>query len=318
MRTIGELGEPGLIGRVSAKFPQTADVIIGPGDDAAVTSAPDNRVVSSTDLLIEGRHFRRDWSSARDVGHKAVAQNFADIAAMGARPTGLLLGFAVPDDLPVAWVDGFADGIAAECATAGGAVVGGDTVGAPAVTVAITALGDLGGAEAVRRSGARPGDTVAVTGNLGLSAAGYALLRAGADGPDEALAEHRRPSPPYPQGPRAAALGASAMIDISDGLAHDLGHVARASGVAVALDSSALVPPAGLRSAVERLAELGGGHRGVREFMVAGGEDHALAATFPPGTGPPDGWTTVGAVREGQGVTVDGRTPPPTSWNHFG
>lgn len=303
---------------MSAKFPQTADVIIGPGDDAAVTSAPDSRVVSSTDLLIEDRHFRRDWSSARDVGHKAVAQNFADIAAMGARPTGLLLGFAVPDDLPVSWVDDFANGIAAECATAGGAAIGGDTVGAPTVTVAITALGDLAGVAAVRRSGARSGDTVAVTGNLGLSAAGYALLCAGSDGPDEALAEHRRPTPPYTQGPRAAALGASAMIDISDGLAHDLGHVARASGVAIALDTSALVPPAGLRTAVERLTELGREHRGVHGFMVAGGEDHALAATFPPGIRLPDGWCPIGTVQEGQGVTVDGRTPPSASWNHFG
>ncbi|MFC6002914.1 thiamine-monophosphate kinase, partial [Streptomonospora nanhaiensis] len=184
--TIGEAGEFGLIARVTAQFPGTGDVILGPGDDAAIVTAPDNRVVATMDLLVEDRHFRRAWSSPEDVGRKAVAQNFADIAAMGARPTALLVGFAAPRDLPLSWADGLTEGLRAECAHAGGAVVGGDTVAADTITVAITALGDLGGRPAVRRDGARPGDVIAVTGPLGLSSAGYDLLEAGVLGPEDA------------------------------------------------------------------------------------------------------------------------------------
>ncbi|MFD0774267.1 thiamine-monophosphate kinase, partial [Streptomonospora algeriensis] len=141
--TIGELGEFGLIERVTARFPGTGDVILGPGDDAAIVTASDRRVVATTDLLVETRHFRREWSSAEDVGRKAAAQNLADIAAMGARPTALLIGFAAPADLPVSWAEELAEGVRAECSSAGAAVVGGDTVSADEIMLAITALGDL-------------------------------------------------------------------------------------------------------------------------------------------------------------------------------
>ncbi|RCV54038.1 thiamine-phosphate kinase [Marinitenerispora sediminis] len=316
--TIGDIGEFGLIARVTAKFPQTENVIIGPGDDAAVVRAADGRVVATTDLLVEGRHFRRDWSSARDVGHKAAAQNLADVAAMGARPTALLVGLAAPPDLPTAWTDELSEGLSAECALAGAAVVGGDVVRADTVTLAITALGDLGGRAAVRRDGARPGDLVAVNGTLGRSAAGLALLRAGADGPAECLAAHRRPRPPYPEGPRAADLGATAMLDVSDGLVQDLGHVAAASGVAIALREEALPADPVLEEAVRVLAGLGAAPPRAAAFMLAGGEDHAMAAAFPAGTRLPAGWTEIGAVTEGDGVTVDGAVPPRGGWDHFG
>jgi thiamine-monophosphate kinase len=187
LRTIGDLGEFGLIARVTARFPGTDDVILGPGDDAAIVGAPDGRVVATTDMLVEGRHFRREWSSPSEVGHKAAAQNFADIAAMGARPTALLIGLAAPLDLPIPWVDAFADGIREECTVAGGSVAGGDMVASDTLTIAITALGDLAGRRPVRRDGAQPGDAVAVTGNLGLSAAGLELLGAGLDRPRKCL-----------------------------------------------------------------------------------------------------------------------------------
>ncbi|MBB6173078.1 thiamine-monophosphate kinase [Nocardiopsis mwathae] len=323
--TIGDLGEFGLIERVTARFPRTDDVILGPGDDAAVVRAPDRRVVASTDMLVEGRHFRRDWSTPRDIGHKAVAQNFADVAAMGARPTTLLIGLGVPADLAVDWADEFAAGVAAECATAGGTVVGGDTVRSDTVVVSVTALGDLGGRAEVRRDGARPGDVVAVAGRLGLSAAGLALLDRGLDAPEACLREHRRPRPPYAEGPRAALLGATAMLDVSDGLVQDLGHLCAASGVTIDLERAALVPPPELRAAAAALA--GERSADATALMLAGGEDHALAATFPPGTELPDAWTRIGTVAPrsaeadaaaAPAVTVDGRPTDAAGWRHFG
>ncbi|MFC3999583.1 thiamine-phosphate kinase [Nocardiopsis sediminis] len=336
--TIGDLGEFGVIARVTARFPGSDDVILGPGDDAALIAAPDRRVVATTDVLVEGRHFRRDWSAPCDIGHKAVAQNIADLAAMGARPTGLLIGLAAPADLPTAWADAFAEGVGAECAAAGCTVAGGDTVRSDLLTIAVTALGDLGGRSAVRRDGARPGDTVAVCGPLGLSAAGYALLTAGiapghdpgaagspaprdaAAEPDWALClrEHRRPGPPYAEGPRAARLGATAMLDVSDGLVQDLGHIARGSGVAIDVETALLHPHPALSAAVSALDAAGRAPRGSVDLMLAGGEDHALAATFPPGTALPAAWVRIGSVREGSGVTVDGRPSQESGWDHFG
>lgn len=316
--TIGGLGEFALIRRVTSQFPRTDDVILGPGDDAAVVAAPDGRTVATTDLLVEGRHFRRDWSTARDVGHRAVAQNYADVVAMGARPTGLLIGFAAPADLSLDWAEEFTRGVRDECAAAGGAVVGGDTVGSDTLTIAITALGDLQGRAPVRRDGARPGDIVAYSGHLGLSAAGLALLTAGTDGPGACLDEYRRPSPPYPAGPEAARLGATAMLDVSDGLAQDLGHVCRASGVRIDLDPDLLRPEPALTEAVR---VLGGGPGRALDLMVSGGEDHALAATFPAGTALPAHWHRIGTVHPAQGeeqhVTLAGRVPEHTGWDHF-
>lgn len=326
--TIGGLGEFTLITRVTAQFPTTDDVILGPGDDAAVVAAPDGRTVATTDVLVEGRHFRRAWSSARDVGHRAVAQNFADIAAMGARPTTLLIGFAAPSDLPVQWAEDFTAGVRDECAVAGGTVVGGDMVSSDTLTIAVTALGDLGGADPVLRSGARPGDVIACTGPLGLSAAGLALLERGVDGPALCLSEHRRPSPPYAAGAEAARLGATAMLDVSDGLVQDLGHVARASGVHIDLDSMSLEPDPALLEAVRILgSDPARAPEAARGLMLAGGEDHALAVAFPPDAGLPPHWHTVGRVRQvsekgGQGtdggVTVDGSPAPGGGWDHFG
>src|SRR5262249_57156420 len=138
----------------------------------------DRRVVATTDLLVEGRHFRRDWSGAFDIGGKAAAENLADIAAMGATPTALLVGLATPGDLAVTWAEDLARGLADACSRAVASVVGGDVVGADSVMLAVTALGDLAGREPVTRSGARAGDLLAVAGPLGRSAAGLGLLEA--------------------------------------------------------------------------------------------------------------------------------------------
>jgi thiamine-monophosphate kinase len=248
------------------------------------------------------------------VGVKAAAQNLADVAAMGATATALLIGIATPGDLPVAWALDLMRGVAAECARAGAAVAGGDVTGADTLMLGVTALGDLAGAAPVTRSGARPGDILAVAGHVGWSAAGLALLTAGAaDAGPELAAAHRRPQPPYHAGPQAARLGATAMIDISDGLLQDLGHVAAASGVSIDIDPARLPGTAPLRAAARRL------RADWQDWALAGGEDHALAATFPAGTELPAGWTALGEVRAGSGVLVGSRPRGgPGGWNHFG
>jgi thiamine-monophosphate kinase len=302
---VGELGEFGLVAAVAGRFPTTPDVLLGPGDDAAVVAARDGRVVASTDLLVEGRHFRRDWSSAHDVGRKAAAQNLADLAAMGARPTALLVGLGVPADLPASWATGLADGLAEETALVGATVVGGDVVRSEQLVVAVTALGDLEGRAPVTRSGAREGDVVALAGRLGWAAAGLAVLGRGFRSPRVLADAHRVPAPPYASGPAAAVAGAGAMIDVSDGLVQDAGHVALASGVVLALRTDLLVvdPPLAEAAAAFNADPL--------TWVLTGGDDHALLATFPPSAVLPPGFHVIGTVRgcapdEEPGVLVDG------------
>jgi thiamine-monophosphate kinase len=309
--SVGVVGEFGVIARIVARSGAAALAEIGPGDDAAVLRTPDGRVVACTDVLVEGRHFRRDWSSAEDVGHKAAAANLADIAAMGAVPTALLVGLACPAETPAAWLEGVAAGMAAECAPFGAAVVGGDTSAcAPdsqSVVLSVTALGDLRSRAPVTRAGARPGDVVAVAGRLGWSACGLAVLRRGFTAPAAAVAAHRRPEPPYAAGPAAADAGATAMCDTSDGLLADAGHLAADSGVVLDLDRAVLQEVFVVGPLPQVAAALGGDPLA---WVLTGGEDHALVATFPAGAALPGGWTTIGSVHEatgqGVGVRVDG------------
>ncbi len=310
--SITEAGEFGLIARIVARLEASPSGLLGPGDDAALVAAPDGRVVASTDVLVEGRHFRRDWSSGADVGHRAAAANLADIAAMGAAPTALLVALCAPTDLPVAWAEELAGGLSAEAGLVGAGVVGGDMSASPTLTVAVTALGDLGGLPPVVRSGAQPGDVVALAGRTGYAAAGYAVLSRGFRTPKLFVEAYRRPQVPYQAGPAAARAGATAMIDVSDGLLQDLGHVATASVVGIDIHREAFDIPDQMRDAASAL--------GVDPYLwvLAGGDDHALAATFPPGADLPPSFRVVGSVHEGTGVTVD-RKPwqGGTGWDHF-
>jgi len=233
---------------------------------------------------------------------------------MGAVPVALLVGFAAPGDLAVSWARDLVAGLAAECARAGATVVGGDVSGAESVVLAVTALGDLAGRDPVTRAGARPGDVLAYAGVLGESAAGLALLEAGRTGPARLIAAQRRPAPPYHAGPEAAALGATAMIDVSDGLLADAGHLARASGVQIDIGTGRFPGNPALTAAATAL-----GHPGALDWVLTGGEDHALAATFPAGRELPGSWTVIGQVREGRGVLVNGNAVTGRAgWNHFG
>jgi thiamine-monophosphate kinase len=313
--TVADLGEFGLIAAIEALLPPGDTLPVGPGDDAAVIPAPDGRVVATTDLLIEGRHFRRDWSGPADIGVKAAAQNLADVAAMGAMPRAVLVGLACPGETPASWVLEMIRGMVAECGRAGASIAGGDVTAADTIMLGITALGDLAGRPPVRRSGAQPGDVVAVAGRIGWSAAGLASLQAGL-GASEQLAgvvsAHRRPQPPYPAGPAAAVAGATAMIDVSDGLLADLGHIAAASGVCIDVQL-ALLP-------VDEQVTAAAGVLGAQwpEWALAGGEDHALAATFPAVAAVPSPWRAIGTVRSGRGVLVDGHAwNGRRGWDHF-
>lgn len=315
-----ELSEEALLARIFPLLSVGEDTLLPPGDDAAVVAAPDGRFVVTTDVLVEDQHFRRSWSSGEDVGRRAAVQNLADVAAMGARPTSLVVALVIPADLPASWVEGLARGLAAECAPLGVGVVGGDLSGGPLVVVAVTAHGDLGGRAPVLRSGARAGDVVAHAGVTGRSAAGLALLGAGAADPDRELVDaYLRPVSPLASGPAAAAAGATAMLDVSDGLLRDAGRLARASGVRVDLDTAAFA------SDVDRLQHaataLGAS---AQRWVLDGGEDHGLLATFPAGTVLPTPFRAVGRVHavaagEAPGVRVDGRPAPARSgWDHFG
>jgi thiamine-monophosphate kinase len=310
-KTIGELGEFGLIRRITAALRQPDSTLIGPGDDAAVLSTTDGRVVASTDLLIEQRHFRRDWSTANDVGHKAAARNFADIAAMGAHPTALLVGLAAPATTEVSWLDGLLAGFAEECAEVGAGIAGGDVSAADVIVLSVTALGDLGGRAPVLLSGARPGDLVAYAGRLGWAAAGFAVLSRGFRSPVQVVNAHRRPEPPYAEGVRAAELGATSMTDVSDGLIADLGHIADASAVRIDLRSEALQPVARLRDVSSAL------NTDPMSWVLGGGDDYALVASFPNGTRLKDPWQVIGMVNEGSGVRLDGLPAHAAGHEHF-
>ncbi len=299
--TLHELGEFSVIDRLVAGRFQPSGVAVGPGDDAAVIGAPDGRVVVTTDMLVEGRHFRLDWSTPGEVGRKAVAQNAADVEAMGARVTALVVAFGAPPGTQASAVQELTDGMWRETAELGAGIVGGDLVASPQWVVSVTALGDLAGRAPVLRSGARPGSVIAVAGELGRSAAGMVLQRNAIRGFDDLKLRHRVPRPPYGQGRLAADAGAQAMTDVSDGLLADLGHVATASQVILDLDPDALGPDV---EAVGPAAQAAGVDPW--SWVLGGGEDHALVACFVGA--PPPGWRVIGAVCDGAaGVLLAGR-----------
>lgn len=314
---LSQLSEDALLARVLPLLGGSRPQPLGPGDDAAVI-AIDGPVVATTDTMVLGADWRDDWSTPEQVAAKTVVQNLADLAAMGAEPTAILSTLVLDPQTPLDWVERFATALGEQCRRYDVSAAGGDLSSAPAGVrmVSITALGELAGRSPVTRSGARPGDTIAVTGSLGRSAVGLALLLQAAEAgvdvatlPAAALHHHLTPSAPLAQGPVAALAGASAMIDLSDGLGRDAARVARASGIRLEVDSALLAGD--LNWAEQYLPRAQ-----ARECVLGGGEEHSLLATFPGSL--PQFWRPIGVVAAGEPqVWLDGKPLPALGWDHF-
>jgi len=332
--TAGDLDESALLARIFPRLNSSASVLLGPGDDAAIVAAPDGRTVVSIDTQVQDKDFRLLWpngyaSTGFDVGWKAAAQNLSDVNAMGAVATSVVVSLTIPGGTPVEWVEDLADGLTAAITELGAqdcSVSGGDLSGGSEIVVTVAVLGSLEAREPVLRSGAQPGDVVALAGTVGLAAAGWALLEshvpAGQFRPEhkDAVNIFCRPRPPLEAGPAAAKAGASAMLDISDGLLRDATRLAKASGVVVDLD------PAVLKDLAEPLREtaalLG---KDPLDWVLGGGEDHGLLCTFPAGAPLPRGFAAIGSIVPGHGrapVTIAGNAaktaePHTAGWDHF-
>ncbi len=275
-----DLGERALIERIRRQIGEHGEgVVIGIGDDAAALSpSPGRLLLATTDMLVEGVDFKRSYASPRQIGWKALAVNLSDIAAMGGLPRYALVSLGLPETTPVEEVDELYEGLTAIAKAHRVHIVGGDTGVAPVLTLSITLIGEVEPGRLVRRSGARVGDVLAVTGSLGASAAGLAILNRGKGDFDEwkeLIHAHLRPSPRVIEGAILARLGVHAMIDLSDGLATDLDHLCRASGVGGRVCLSQLPIPEGVARAAAAL-----GAEPWR-LAVSGGEDFELLFALP-------------------------------------
>ena len=307
--TVAERGEFALIEAISQRLPQGKRVSVPPGDDAAVVLVDQTPTVVTTDVLVAGVHFRTDWAEAHDIGRRAAAASLADLVAMGAQPTALVVALVMPPDTESAWVLRLADGLRDEAAVVSASVVGGDLSSGNQLTITVTGVGELKGRAPVLRSGAVAGDQVAVAGRLGWAAAGLAVLSRGFGTPRVLVEAYRSPDVEYAAALKAAGAGVHALCDVSDGLLADLGHIARASNVAIDIDTDRLDVPEPIAAVA---AAYGTDPLG---WVLGGGQDHAFAATFAPKKRLPKGFVRIGAVHAiddsegGDGepvVTVDG------------
>ncbi|MDO5673150.1 MAG: thiamine-phosphate kinase [Actinomycetaceae bacterium] len=360
---VAQCSEAQILTAIKPYLSNPPGTLVPTGDDCAVIAAPDSRYAITTDVLVEDSHWLNVWSTPYQVGRRAAAQNLADIAAMGAVPTAMVCALVMRPDVELAWVTEFARGLGEATREAGAGVVGGDLARGKVGSVAITVCGDLQGRAPVLRSGARAGDVVAVAGTLGHSAAGLDLLYnnmvppAASDWPEAcqsqaelmarvraALDIYLAPSPPLLAGVDAAIAGAHAMMDISDGLDRDAGRMASASGVVIDLDPKALRQEARVLQGVAGLLEglpyratstlmegvsqaLGAQDSAARDrslsWVLSGGEDHPMLATFSPEVELPASFRAIGTVTvpnsdmPAGSVSVAGVPITPRGWDHF-
>lgn len=319
--TLAELAEGEILARIFPRLPHSASAIVGPGDDSAVLAAPDGRYVVTTDMMVQGPDFRLEYSSGHDLGVKAAGTNLSDVAAMGATPTALVVSIAAPKTTPVGLLESIADGLRDACEelAPGCGVVGGDLSAADSIVISVTAFGDLEGRAPILRSGAKPGDVVAVAGQLGFAGVGLALLFAGEaeTGHPAALQAQLAPMPPIASGVAASLAGATAGMDISDSLVMDAGRIARASNVIVRLDEHSVDD-----LAAHLAVEVGIDASRARQAILFGGEDHALLMTFPSETKLPAGFVAIGEIDDledsmGPHVNLGGTPIPENGWNPY-
>ena len=269
---VSELGEFGLIDRLRKTIGEPAEGEVWVGDDTAVLRAPAGTIFFTTDLMVEGVHFDLELTGPEDLGYKSIAVNMSDIASMGGTPRRALVGLGLRAGIDVEWVEALYGGMN-ECAEAfDSAVVGGDVSRSDCLLLSVAMIGNPAGRRVVTRAGARQGDVICVTGVLGASAAGYRLLRAGRREGD-LVRRHRRPIPRVREAEVLRRHLPTAMIDVSDGFAADLGHLCGASNVGAVVEAAKLpvVDLAGEQIDREAL-----------ELALGGGEDYELCFTIPP------------------------------------
>lgn len=318
VETIGSLGENESLRRTIARLNLSEHALVGPGDDSAVISSPDGRFVVTTDTLVQDHDFKLDWSTGYDLGWKAVASNIADIAAMGAVPTSLVVAVTAPSSTEISWLEAFADGLSDACShlSPGCGIVGGDLAASDQIVISVAAHGSLEGREPVLRTGAKAGDILAVAGTLGRAAAGLAHLQSGnrdaISAYDNWVNVQLRPMPPITAGVEAAIAGASSMLDISDGLAKDAARIARASSVTLQIDPLMLQ---GFEAVLEEAARAIEADES--RWVMTGGEDHSLLATFPKGAKIPRAFKPIGVVLPmGEHALLIGNEPlRPNGWD---
>ena len=321
--TVFELGEVAALKAAVKNFRKVETTLVGSGDDAAVVAVSDGRFVVTTDTMVEGHDFRNDFSSGYDLGFKAVASNVADVAAMGAKPIALVVAMVITRDTTQMWLEDFARGLQSGCNQLAPEceIVGGDLASGEQIVIAVTAHGHLAGANPVLRSGAKPGDKVALAGTLGRAACGLDLLlhqdKSLAKAYDEWVAVQLRPTPPIELGV-LAAKSATAMLDVSDSLALDCNRLAEASDVSIELDRSRLEGYAAvLELAAQSMDARDDLARDPMDWVLYGGEDHALLATFPKDSEIPRGFKVIGEVvkRHKDAVTLGGVALEPRGWD---
>ncbi|MDX9971992.1 MAG: thiamine-phosphate kinase [FCB group bacterium] len=323
MMRIGDLGEFGLIERLARLLPSTPNVLEGIGDDCAAFRLGDRVLLVSTDLSIEEVHFRRTYSEPEDIGWKAAAVSLSDIAAMGGSPLFCLVGLACPADTEVAFVERIYQGMSTAASRFGATIIGGDTSRTDGpITLDVMVAGEARGGRFLRRKGARIGDLLAATGHLGLSAAGLHAIEHARSAPT-LVQIHNHPSPRIPEGQwLAGTTVAHAMIDISDGLVQDAGHLAEANQLGVNLypDRLPVYPPLG-RYCDEY-------HLDPKEFILRGGEDYELLFALDSEESKRtleefhrEFRTVVTVVGEftdaWAGVRIDGQEPGQGGYDHF-
>ena len=312
--TLATLGENEALKRTVSRLCKSVNTIVGSGDDAAVVKTSNDRFVVTTDTMIEGNDFKTEWSSAFDLGWKAVATNISDVAAMGAKPTALVVALAVPKETEITWLEQFADGLQAAvnhfCPNA--EIVGGDLAQSNQIVIAVTAHGDLEGREPILRTGAKPGDILAVAGTLGQAACGLSLLQSGNQDAisayDDWVNIQKRPMPPIQSG--IEATNATSMLDISDGLAKDAARISKASEVKLTINKQALDGYCARLDDVAARLEVN-----ALDWVLFGGEDHSLLATFPEGSTIPRTFKPIGTVELGEGVYLDDAALPERGWD---